>query len=73
MFDWRAAREKEVRKTYKPSLDSILDSSRVLINAHLDTTQQRLFKELRDSMIVRDSARKSRERSRQGSREGSKR
>jgi hypothetical protein len=82
IFDWRGAREKEIRKLYKPavdsilalhkpSLDSILDSSRVLINARLDTTQQRLFKELRDNMKAReDSIRKARA-SRQGSRDGS--
>lgn len=61
IFDWRDGRVQEVRKTIAPSVDSIFDSSRVLINAHLDTTQQRLFKELRDSMTVRDSVRRSRE------------
>jgi len=66
VFAWRSAREQEVRKLYKPVFDSILDSSRVLINARLDTTQQRLFKELRDSMMVRDSVRKSRAGSREG-------
>ena len=72
VFAWRASREQEVRKLYKPRLDSILDSSRVLINAHLDTTQRRLFKELRDSMTVQDSLRKARAGSRQGSRDGSR-
>jgi hypothetical protein len=77
VFTWRSDREQEVRKLYKPAvdsilalhkpaLDSILDSSRVLINAKLDTTQQRLFKELRDSMMVRDSIRRSRAGSREG-------
>lgn len=84
VFDWRGAREQEVRKLYKPvvdsilalhkpALDSILDSSRVLINARLDTTQQRLFKELRDNMKAhQDSVRKARAASRQGSRDGSR-
>jgi hypothetical protein len=61
IFDWRDARAKEVRKVIKPSLDSIVDSARVLINAQLDTTQQRLFKDLRDSIAVRDSLRRARE------------
>lgn len=61
IFDWRDARAKDVRKVIKPSLDSIVDSARVLINSHLDTTQQRLFKELRDSIAVRDSVRRARE------------
>ena len=61
IFDWRDARAKEARKVIKPSLDSIVDSARVLINAQLDTTQQRLFKELRDSIAVRDSLRRARE------------
>ena len=84
IFAWRAAREQEIRKLYKPavdsilalhkpSLDSVLDSSRVLINARLDTTQMRLFKELRDNMKARDdSIRKARGSSHQGSRDGSR-
>lgn len=83
VFAWRGAREQEVRKLFKPAvdsivalhkpaLDSILDSSRVLINAQLDTTQQRLFKELRESMRVQDSIRKANPGSRQGSRDGSR-
>lgn len=61
IFDWRDDRAKEVRKVIKPSLDSIVDSARVLINTHLDTTQRRLFKELRDSIAARDSLRRARE------------
>lgn len=61
IFDWRDARAKEIRRTIKPSMDSLVDSGRVLINAQLDTTQQRLFKELRDSVAVRDSLRRARE------------
>lgn len=72
IFTWRSAREQEVRKLVKPALDSILDSSRVLINARLDTTQQRLFKELRESMRVQDSIRKANAGTRQGSRDGSR-
>jgi hypothetical protein len=61
IFDWRDARAKEARKAIKPVMDSITDSMRVLINAQLDTTQQRLFTELRDSIAVRDSLRRARE------------
>jgi len=61
IFDWRDDRAKEIRKVIKPSMDSLVDSGRVLINAHLDTTQQRLFRELRDSIAVRDSLRRVRE------------
>ena len=82
VWAWRTARERAVRKLYKPAvdsifalhrpaLDSILDSSRVLINARLDTTQQRLFRELRDSMRSQDSIKKA--ESRKGSREGKQR
>ena len=81
VFAWRGAREQEIRKLYKPAvdsivslhrpaLDSILDSSRVLINARLDTTQRRLFKELRENMRVQDSIRKAGAGARQGSRDG---
>ena len=61
IFDWRDGRAKEIRQTIKPAMDSLVDSGRVLINAQLDTTQQRLFKELRDSIAVRDSLRRARE------------
>lgn len=61
IFDWREDRAKEIRKVIKPSMDSLVDSGRVLINAQLDTTQQRLFKALRDSIAVRDSLRRARE------------
>jgi hypothetical protein len=61
IFDWRDARAREIRKVIKPSMDSLVDSGRVLINAQLDTTQQRLFKDLRDSIAARDSLRRARE------------
>ncbi|MES2524137.1 MAG: hypothetical protein V4617_15635 [Gemmatimonadota bacterium] len=60
IFDWRDSLQKQVWKRYEPARDSVVDSARVLINQQLDTTQQRLFKELRDSMVARQNLRKTR-------------
>jgi hypothetical protein len=65
IFEWRDVQKRELWKriepAYKPANDSITDSVRVRINRHLDTTQQRRFKELRDSMTAREQARRPRE------------
>ncbi|HYW31425.1 MAG TPA: hypothetical protein VE869_07970 [Gemmatimonas sp.] len=60
IFNWRDSLQKQVWKRYEPARDSIVDSARVLINQQLDTTQQRLFKELRDSMVARENLRRTR-------------
>ena len=60
IFDWRNSNYQVVRLRIKPSLDSLRDSSRVLINNQLDAAQKVRFKTLLDSMVARDSARKVR-------------
>jgi len=46
VFDWRRARSREIMQTYRPSLDSIRDSARVLMRAVLDPAQQARFNAL---------------------------
>lgn len=60
IFSWRDARSQEIISPLQPVLESTRDSARVLINQHLDSTQQRRFKAMIDSMAARDSARKAR-------------
>ena len=60
IFDWRNARYQEVRLRIKSPLDSVRDSSRVLINQQLDSSQQHRFKALINSMVARDSVRRAR-------------
>ena len=60
IFTWRDARSQEILQPLQPALDSTRDSARVLINQHLDSTQQRRFKAMLDSITARDSARKAR-------------
>lgn len=60
IFTWRDARSQEIMQPLQPALDSTRDSARVLINLQLDSTQQRRFKVMIDSITARDSARKAR-------------
>lgn len=60
IFSWRDARSQAIVQPLQPALDSARDSARVLINQHLDASQQRRFKAMIDSIAVRDSARKAR-------------
>ncbi len=60
IFSWRDARSQMIIQPLQPALDSTRDSARVLINQHLDPTQQRRFKAMIDSIAARDSARKAR-------------
>ena len=46
VFDWRRARSRELMQQYRPSLDSVRDSARVLMMNVLDTAQQTRFKAL---------------------------
>ncbi len=46
VFDWRRARSREIMQTYRPSLDSVRDSARVLMRAVLDPAQQARFNAL---------------------------
>lgn len=46
VFDWRRARSREIMQTYRPTLDSIRDSARVLMRAVLDPAQQTKFNDL---------------------------
>ena len=60
LSEWRNARYQEVRLRIKSPLDSVRDSSRVLINQQLDSSQQHRFKALINSMVARDSVRRAR-------------
>ncbi len=60
IFTWRDARSQAIIQPLQPALDSTRDSARVLINQNLDSTQQRRFKAMIDSIAARDSARKAR-------------
>ena len=42
-FDWRRARSRELMKQYRPALDSVRDSARVLMRAALNPTQLAAF------------------------------
>ena len=42
-FDWRRARSRELMKQYRPALDSVRDSARVLMRAVLTPTQLAAF------------------------------
>lgn len=46
VFDWRRARSREIMQQYRPTLDSVRDSGRVLMMQVLDTAQQAQFKAL---------------------------
>lgn len=59
IFSWRDARSQAIISPLQPALDSTRDSARVLINQKLDSTQQRRFKAMIDSIAARDSARKA--------------
>lgn len=60
IFTWRDTRSQAILQPLQPALDSTRDSARVLINQNLDSTQQRRFKAMIDSITARDSARKAR-------------
>ncbi len=59
VFDWRRARYKEIMQTYRPALDSVRDSGRVLMRAVLDPAQQERFNALINQQSV-DSANRAR-------------
>ena len=60
-FDWRRARDREVKKQYQPALDSVRDSARVLIRAVLNPTQQTAFAAMIErSRVVSDSMSRTR-------------
>ena len=62
VFEWRRARSKEIMQQYKPSMDSVRDSARVLMTQVLDTTQQTKFKALIErNRRSADSANRARE------------
>ncbi len=61
IFDWRGERHREIRMRIKPSIDSLFDSARVLINQNLDSTQKVRFRALLDSNAVRDSVKRAQE------------
>ena len=61
IFDWRGERHREIRMRIKPSIDSLFDSARVLINQKLDSTQKVRFRALLDSNAVRDSVKRAQE------------
>lgn len=62
IFDWRRARSKEIMQQYRPSLDSVRDSARVLMMQALDTAQQTKFKALIErNKRSADSANRARE------------
>jgi hypothetical protein len=46
VMDWRRARSREIMQTYRPVLDSIRDSARVLMLRELDSVQQGKFHRL---------------------------
>ncbi|MCC6244564.1 MAG: hypothetical protein IT353_17100 [Gemmatimonadaceae bacterium] len=46
IFDWRRARSRELMQQYRPSLDSVRDSARVLMRSALDPAQQLKLTEL---------------------------
>ena len=46
IFDWRRARSRELMQQYRPSLDSVRDSARVLMRSALDPAQQTKLTEL---------------------------
>lgn len=60
IFEWRGKRHQEIRNVIKPAIDSLYDSSRVLINQVLDPAQQVRFRAMLDSSnATRDSARRA--------------
>ena len=62
VFEWRRARSKEIMQQYRPALDSIRDSARVLMMRELDTTQQSKSKALIErNKRSADSANRARE------------
>ena len=62
VFEWRRARSKEIMQQYKPSIDSVRDSARVLMMQTLDTAQQSKFKALIErNRRSADSANRARE------------
>jgi hypothetical protein len=62
VFDWRRARSREIMLQYRPALDSVRDSARVLMRAVLDSTQRTKFAELiESSKRAADSSRRARE------------
>lgn len=46
IFDWRRARSRELMQQYRPSMDSVRDSARVLMRSALDPAQQLKLTEL---------------------------
>ncbi len=65
VMDWRRARSREIMQQYRPTLDSIRDSARVLMRTVLDATQQSQFTALIErNQRTADSASKARERNR---------
>ena len=65
VMDWRRARSREIMQQYRPSLDSIRDSARVLMRTVLDATQQTQFTALIErNQRIADSLNRARERSR---------
>jgi hypothetical protein len=62
VFDWRRARSKEIMQQYRPTLDSVRDSARVLMLQALDTAQQAKFMALIErNKRSADSASRARE------------
>jgi Spy/CpxP family protein refolding chaperone len=46
VMDWRRARSREIMQLYRPMLDTVRDSGRVLMMQALDSAQQVKFKAL---------------------------
>lgn len=62
VFDWRRARNKEVMDLYRPMLDSIRDSARVLMLREMDADQQKKFHNMIErNKVTADSIAKARE------------
>lgn len=59
VFDWRRAQYKTIMQTYRPALDSVRDSARVLMRAVLDPAQQERFNAIINQQSV-DSANRAR-------------
>lgn len=62
VFDWRRASNKEIMDRYRPLLDSVRDSARVLMLRELDAEQQKKFHNLIErNKVTADSIAKARE------------
>ena len=65
VMDWRRARSREIMQLYRPMLDSVRDSGRVLMMQALDSAQQvRFLALIEHNKRTADSVMRSREANR---------